>query len=1153
MKKILSILMSLMLLTLSVADGFSALTLENNDSSNLDIFASNLVEMIRTNDSQEDVEKDFIEDDNQAENQAPNIDFPIIYDSVETSIDNFYNSVNCETIDSDVQNTEVIDFSSCRLIVKSNKKFDYQGAIDCISGYKDLYILQYDSYINAKKAYEYYAGLDFIEYVEPDITRVMQLDEEGGIPNINPEIVVGGNVVGDALSWVSEEIGFESIKDELKEKVLKDVTVAVLDSGVDTDHEFLKDRLIPNDVNLSSTGDTNSCEDDYGHGTHVAGIIVDNSPDSVKIKPYKVLNYDGKGSTSLIAIAVDMAVADGVDIINLSLSAEGENQMLKESIDEAVKQNINVIVAAGNNTADLSKKIYYPACIESAVTVSAVDKNQRLSKYSNYNGTIDIAAPGDNVKSCYLNNTYSLMSGTSMAAPQVAAGFAIVRSVFPDKTAEEVEDMIEKYAIKMEEVSGENKYGAGILYLKYILQALPRTANVKFSVASGKFNKAFKLTLSCPEEGATILYMINGEDGVDVNFLNGIKYKSAITISESSKVTAVAISKGKAFSLPVTYEYNRVIEKEEDKYDIDSYGMITNYVGTDMDITVPNKIRGKVVKGIAADAFKNDHIIRSVHLPDTATKIGKNAFFACSNLETVTGNGLTEIGESAFQISTIQSIPFNQITSIGKYAFSGCNNLQNVDLSKAITISSSAFENAKGLGEIELTNAKTIGSFAFRNSDITKVNAPIVLMLDEGAFAECRSLEKLSAENVITVLKGVFKECTSLITVKLPLATTLGNDVFYNSSLKYIVLPVTTILGNNVFAGCQNLKAVSLPEAGKVGTNTFRDCKAMTILYFPKLTSLDYSVFSNCENLKSLWLPEVKTIASNAFQNTYIEYLQFDNAEIIGNLPSTLQGLILPSTVTAITAATPPTNFIVYGFKDSYAQQYAEQVKKEFKPVPCVIFEMPQQVSVEDRFIHAYAVGYNCTYQWYENDVISNEGGTPIEGATKFFYEPNREDGATAYYCVITSNDGISESVFITQPVENAFEYREADYNEYESIVETVRSLDRKLYTEESLKALDDIMSVDVSGCTLAEQNIVDEQITAIKNALDLLQYAFTTGDINDDGNISLVDARMVLQAVAKTISLNEIQSLAADMNGDGVITLVDARMALQAVTNSTQ
>lgn len=1153
MKKILSIFMSLMLLILSVADGFSALSFEDNISSNLDAFASNLAEMIRTYDIKDEYEESLEENDNQIDLEEPELDLPIIYEGIENEINKFYSSENFDASEDEAESTAVIDFSTCRLIVKSKQKIDYQGAVDFISGYKDLYILQYETDLDAQNAYEYYQTLDYIDYVEPDTICSVDSKEEGGIPNINPEIIVGGNAIGEALSWVSEEIGFESIREELKERILHDVTIAVLDSGVDTDHEFLVDRLLPNDVNLSSTGESNSCEDDYGHGTHVAGIIVDNTPDSVKIKPYKVLNYDGKGTTSLIAIAVDMAVEDGADIINLSLTAEGVHQMLEDSINEAVEQDVNVIVAAGNNSADLSKKTYSPACVESAVTVSAVDKNQKLAKYSNYNGTIDIAAPGDNIKSCYLNNTYSLMSGTSMAAPQVSAGFAIVRSVFPDKTAEEVEEMIKKYAIKIEENAGENKYGEGVIYLKYILQVLPRTASVQFSVVSGYFNQAFKLTLTCPEEDSVILYVINGEDGIEINYLTGAKYTTPITVGDSVRITAVAISKGKAFSMPVTYEYNRLIESEDDKYDINSSGMITNYAGIDMDIIIPDKVRGITVKGIAADAFKNDHVIRSVQLPDTATKIGKNAFYGCSNLETVTGNGLTDIGESAFQISTIQNIPFNQITSIGKYAFSGCNNLKNVDLSNVITISSSAFENAQGLGEIELTKATTVSSFAFRNSDVTKVNAPLLTVLNESVFSGCRSLVFLKASEVFNVSKSAFKDCSELVTVNLPKTTNISNEVFSNSSIRFIELPVATKLGNNVFAGCEELRVVSLPKTEKIGTNTFLNCKALSILNLPELTSLEYSVFSNCEQLKSLWLPKVKSIGSNVFQNTFIEYLQFDNIEQLGNLPTTLEGLILPTTIKTITATTPPTNFIVYGFEGSFAQQYAEQISKEFKPVPCVVFEMPQQVNVEDKFIHAYAFGYNCTYQWYKNDAVSNEGGTAIEGATKFFYEPKREDGAVAYYCVITSNDSTTESVTITQPIENAFEYREADYTEYDNIVATVNNIDRKLYTEDSLAVLDEIMALDISGYSLAQQDLINEQVFAIEKALELLQYAFTTGDINNDGNISLVDARMVLQAVAETISFNEIQSLAADMNGDGEITLVDARMALQAVTNSTQ
>ena len=98
------------------------------------------------------------------------------------------------------------------------------------------------------------------------------------------------------------------------------------------------------------------------------------------------------------------------------------------------------------------------------------------------------------------------------------------------------------------------------------------------------------------------------------------------------------------------------------------------------------------------------------------------------------------------------------------------------------------------------------------------------------------------------------------------------------------------------------------------------------------------------------------------------------------------------------------------------------------------------------------------------------------------------------------------------------------------------------------MKLLDDILSVDISGCSLAEQNVVDEHVFAIQKAIDLLQFAFKLGDINDDGVITLVDARMALQAVSQTITLSDTQILATDVNEDGKISLVDARLILQAV-----
>lgn len=121
MKKIMSIFMSLMLLILSVADGFSALSFDDNDSSNLDTFASNLTEMIRTYDIEKEDEYE-IEDDSDTELEEPDLDLPIIYEGIENEINNFYSSGNSDSPEDEAESTGAMDFSTGRLIVKSKKK-----------------------------------------------------------------------------------------------------------------------------------------------------------------------------------------------------------------------------------------------------------------------------------------------------------------------------------------------------------------------------------------------------------------------------------------------------------------------------------------------------------------------------------------------------------------------------------------------------------------------------------------------------------------------------------------------------------------------------------------------------------------------------------------------------------------------------------------------------------------------------------------------------------------------------------------------------------------------------------------------------------------------------------------------------------------------
>ena len=613
MKKILSLIISFVLLMTTLTEGLFAFAINEAETSELKDFASRLSEIVRENDTDIGTGSDII-------------------DRTIISVDRFLKS-------SASSNNDIYDglsydaFETKRLIVKSEEQIDIKNAIDCVSGYNNLYVLQYDSQLSACNAYKYYSQCDFVDYVEPDIIMYSQ-EIKGDNDNLVPEI---GDISAESSEWLSIKLGFTEIKDKLAQMIKNDfIMVAIIDSGVDTDHSYLEGRLLESDVNLSSSGFVNSPEDDYGHGTHVSGIIAGNTLDNVKIKPYKVLNKNGNGSLSTVATAVDMAVADGARIINLSLTGEGESKRLTEAIDSAVENNVNVVCAAGNKSADLDEMYYSPACIESAITVSATDKDDKLAKFSNYDGPIDIAATGTEIQSSYLDNKFVSMSGTSMASPQVCAGLAIIYSIYDSISALNAEKIVKEYAIFMDENPDENHYGAGLLFLKYILGEKPKTSTPVFSVDSCSFKNSFQVQITCAEPNAKIYYLlVNSENILDSDWTYAEKYSGPITVSRTSKLAAVAFADGMEMSDFKIASYERIIDSEEDYYELNILGYLTGYYGYDADVVVPEKVGSKTVKGVASNAFSDNDSIRSIVLPEPTKEEVKQLIYELKDITKV--------------------------------------------------------------------------------------------------------------------------------------------------------------------------------------------------------------------------------------------------------------------------------------------------------------------------------------------------------------------------------------------------------------------------------------------------------------------------------------------------------------------------------------
>jgi thermitase len=226
------------------------------------------------------------------------------------------------------------------------------------------------------------------------------------------------------------------------------INIAILDSGIDSNHEDLAAKVV-SEINFT---DSNK-QDKYGHGTAVAGIaaaIANNDIGiagvgcNVGLMDVKVLNDQGEGSYSWIIQGIIWATDHGANIINLSMAGGVDSPDLKFAIDYAWNRGVLIVVAAGNTGSNIAT---FPAGYEHCIAVAATDRNDRRYTYSDYGTWIDVAAPGE-AYTTLIGNKYGNMAGTSMAAPYVsglaALAFTIARDTNGDgQINDEVRSAIE--------------------------------------------------------------------------------------------------------------------------------------------------------------------------------------------------------------------------------------------------------------------------------------------------------------------------------------------------------------------------------------------------------------------------------------------------------------------------------------------------------------------------------------------------------------------------------------------------------------------------------------------------------------------------------------------------------------------------------------
>ena len=225
------------------------------------------------------------------------------------------------------------------------------------------------------------------------------------------------------------------------------VWVAVIDTGVDMNHEDLQGQLLKKysvDITKSGYPLLTNVTPQYAsdHGTHVAGIVAAKASNSIgvagvagitdsgndqimscKIMAIKATQHPKYFYTSDIINSIYYATDKGAEVINLSLGSDSFNSSEKTAIDYAYEAGVTVVASAGN---DGKKMSYYPADYNHVISVISSNINRKKSSFSNYGGK-DISAPGENILSTLPGNQYGSKSGTSMAAPFVAGVVALMK------------------------------------------------------------------------------------------------------------------------------------------------------------------------------------------------------------------------------------------------------------------------------------------------------------------------------------------------------------------------------------------------------------------------------------------------------------------------------------------------------------------------------------------------------------------------------------------------------------------------------------------------------------------------------------------------------------------------------------------------------
>ncbi len=335
-----------------------------------------------------------------------------------------------------------------------SKRKLFEGTNDAI--FKRHYLLELKPGSDVIEVENLYLKYNFIENTEPNM--------------INQAFATKPNDTFYSQMWGLQKIDMPNAWDITKGS--DSIIVAVVDTGIDNIHPDLQGKVISGFNFISGNNDP---MDDAGHGTHVAGTIgattnngigVSGINWNIRLMPVKVLNSSGSGLDVAIFSGIKYAADNGAKVINMSLGTPQKDRFgnilpptpcsslpqYQDAINYALGKGTVIVVAAGNDDLDASGSS--PASCTGVITVGATTPTDSRARFSNYESTVEIAAPGTGIFStilpgarlssgCYdAGGGYGPCDGTSMATPHIAGAAALLLSVNSSLTSQQVRDCL---------------------------------------------------------------------------------------------------------------------------------------------------------------------------------------------------------------------------------------------------------------------------------------------------------------------------------------------------------------------------------------------------------------------------------------------------------------------------------------------------------------------------------------------------------------------------------------------------------------------------------------------------------------------------------------------------------------------------------------